>query len=245
MNEKLIEVIGLNKSFGSNTVFDDMNLSLYKGENLVVLGRSGTGKSVLIKCIVKLILPESGKISVLGTEILNASNDQLDEVRKEVGFLFQGGALYDSMSISENLEFALKAHNTTMTKADVQNAIHSTLENVGLKEVIYKMPSELSGGMRKRIALARTIITHPKIILYDEPTTGLDTYTSAEISELIVSIREKYNTSSLIITHDIPCAKITGDRLLIIKDGKNYKEGTFDEFKSDNDNYIRTFFYSI
>jgi phospholipid/cholesterol/gamma-HCH transport system ATP-binding protein len=243
--EKVIDISSLKKSFGSTTVFNNLDLCLYKGENLVVLGRSGSGKSVLIKCIVKLILPDSGTISVFNKDVLNAQEDELNEIRKQVGFLFQSGALYDSFTIYKNLEFTLRAQDTSKTKSEVKEIIYSTLEDVGLKEVAGKMPSELSGGMRKRIALARTIITQPKIILYDEPTTGLDTYTSEEISELIVSIREKQNTSSIIITHDIPCAKITGDRLLVLKDGKNYREGPYNELKNDSDTFLKTFFYTI
>jgi phospholipid/cholesterol/gamma-HCH transport system ATP-binding protein len=208
----VITIKGLYKSFGNTQILKGVDLTVKKGENLVVLGKSGSGKSVLIKCLVGLVTADQGELKVFDTDITKLNNHQLNAVRIKIGFLFQNSALYDSMTVKENLSFPLKRHSKKLTGLEVENSIIEALESVGLEEAINKMPSELSGGMRKRIGLARTLILRPEIILYDEPTTGLDTITSREISELILSIQKKYKTTSIIITHDMACAKITGDR---------------------------------
>lgn len=240
--EAVIDIVDLNKSFGGLDVLKNISLQLYKEENLVVLGKSGTGKSVLIKCIAALIKPESGSISVLGEDIVKTEKKALTELRKQIGFMFQGGALYDSMTVKENLEFPLKRIKKEMSDEEMQVKIDEALENVGLKNTKDKMPSELSGGMRKRISMARTIVLDPQIMLYDEPTSGLDPVTSAEIASLILEIRDKYKTSSIIITHDIPCAKTIADRVIMLKEGSIFEEGTFEEFANSDKDEIKAFF---
>ena len=240
--ENVIEIKDLKKAFGSNVVLNGVNLTLSKGENIVVLGKSGTGKSVLAKCIVRLIELDSGTIKVFGQNIMELNIGELDEIRTRIGYLFQGGALYDSMSVKENLEFPIRRTQLSKTKSEVDDLVDEALENVGLTDAKNKMPSELSGGMKKRIGLARTLILKPEIILYDEPTTGLDPVTSGEISELIVKIREKYSTSSIIVTHDMKCAKMTSDKMKLLKDGGFYAEGTFDELRKSDDSEIRAYF---
>jgi len=240
--EKVIEIRNLKKSFGAQHVLKDVSLDLIKGENLIVLGKSGTGKSVLIKCIVQLMTADSGSINVLGQEVDQLKPKELAELRKKVGFLFQSGALYDSMTVKENLEFPLKRIKKGLSEKEVRERIMEALQNVGLETALNKMPSQLSGGMRKRIALARTIILDPAIILYDEPTTGLDPITSQEISALINDIRNKYHTSSLVITHDMPCARAVADRVMILKEGEVYTEGTLEEIQKVNDPWIQSFF---
>lgn len=240
--EKVIEVKNLSKSFGKNKVLNGIDLELNRGENLVVLGRSGTGKSVLIKCIVKLITPDSGNISVLGTDILNISETELTKLRGKIGFLFQSAALYDSMTVKENLEFPLIRQNRKMKRDEINHKINEVLTNVGLEKSLYKMPSELSGGMKKRIGLARTLILEPEIVLYDEPTTGLDPITSSEISELINTIQEKFNTSSIIITHDMECVRETSDRIIILNEGIVFKEGKYNDLLNSDDPAVRSFF---
>jgi phospholipid/cholesterol/gamma-HCH transport system ATP-binding protein len=219
-----------------------VSLQLFKGENLAVLGKSGSGKSVLIKCIVGLFNPDYGTINVLGENVSELNNENLGELRKKVGFLFQSGALYDSMTIRQNLEFPLKRIKKDLTKKEINEKVNEALENVGLSDAIDKMPSQLSGGMRKRISLARTIVVDPMIILYDEPTTGLDPATSDEISSLINDVQKKYKTSSLIITHDIECARNTANRIIMLNDGVVYKEGGLTEFEKSSDILIRSFF---
>ncbi len=238
----ILSITNLSKSFGDNDVLKDINLTVKKGENLVVLGRSGSGKSVAIKCIIGVVPVDTGEINIFGTDITKLKSKELNEIRLRVGFLFQNGALYDSMSVRQNLSFTLRHHSPNLNRDEVESAVVEALENVGLEDAIEKMPSELSGGMRKRIGLARTLIIKPEIILYDEPTTGLDSITSKEISELIVSIREKYKTTSIIITHDMPCAKITGDRIVILNEGVIYAEGTYNELEKSDDKWIRSFF---
>jgi phospholipid/cholesterol/gamma-HCH transport system ATP-binding protein len=239
----IIHINGLCKTFGEhNTVLKGVDLIVNKGENLVVLGKSGSGKSILIKCLVGLIAADSGKINVFDKDITNLDNTQLNEVRIKIGFLFQNAALYDSMSVRQNLSFPLKRHSKNLTSIEVDEAVLKALNDVGLSEAIDKMPSELSGGMRKRIGLARTLILNPQIILYDEPTTGLDTITSREISELILAIQKKNNTSSIIITHDMACAKLTGDRLVILREGVIHAEGTYSELEKNDDEWVRSFF---
>jgi phospholipid/cholesterol/gamma-HCH transport system ATP-binding protein len=243
--ELVVEIKNLKKSFGSNDVLVDINLKLHEQENLVVLGRSGTGKSVIIKLIVGLILADGGSINVLGNEVTSINRVELAELRFQIGFLFQSGALYDSMSVRQNLEFPLRRMKKKLSSKEIDSKIKEVLENVGLADSINKMPSELSGGMRKRIALARTIVIDPKIILYDEPTTGLDPITSNEISELILELQRKYKTASIIITHDIACARMVANRLIILQNGKVYKEGNLADFEESNDELIRAFFSSI
>ena len=240
--QPVIAIKNLYKSFGTNEILKGISLTLNKGEDLVILGRSGSGKSVTIKCLVGLVKADKGEIKVFDKEMTTLDNEALNDVRVSIGFMFQNGALYDSMSVRQNLTFALKHHTQNVTEAEIEKQIMEALENVGLKEAIDKMPSELSGGMKKRIALARTIITKPEIILYDEPTSGLDTITSREISELILSVQKKYNTSSIIITHDMACAKMTGNRILILKDGVINAEGTYAELEKSNDEWVRSFF---
>lgn len=243
INAPIISIQGLYKSFGKdNDVLKGVDLVVNKGENLVVLGKSGSGKSIAIKCMVGLIAADEGEIKVFGTDITTLNDIQLNEIRVRIGFLFQNSALYDSMSVRENLEFPLKRHTRKITKQEIDDLIDQVLERVGLSEAKDKMPSELSGGMRKRIGLARTLILNPEIILYDEPTTGLDTITSREISELILTIQKQNKTSSIIITHDMACAKLTGDRLVILKDGIIHAEGTYDELEKSEDEWVRSFF---
>jgi phospholipid/cholesterol/gamma-HCH transport system ATP-binding protein len=242
-SQTVITITDLHKSFKQNSdILNGVNLTVKKGENLVVLGKSGSGKSVLIKCLVGLIRPDRGELKVFDTDITKLNNRQLNEVRVRIGFLFQNSALYDSMTVRENLSFPLKRHKKKLTDKEVEEAIINVLESVGLKEAIEKMPSELSGGMRKRIGLARTLILHPEIILYDEPTTGLDTITSREISELILRVQKKYKTTSIIITHDMACAKLTGDRLVILKDGVMVAEGSYEALEKSDDEWVRSFF---
>ena len=241
-NDPVIEIKELYKSFGSNEVLKGVTFSVNKGENLVVLGKSGSGKSITIKCIVGLVVADEGEINVFGTDITKIDNTELNEIRVRIGFLFQNAALYDSMSVRENLGFTLKRHAKDLSSEELENQIKDVLESVGLSEAIDKMPSELSGGMRKRIGLARTLILKPEIILYDEPTTGLDTITSREISELLLEIQKKHKTSSIIITHDMACAKHTADRLVILKDGVIHTEGTYEELEKSDDEWVRSFF---
>lgn len=239
----VISIMELYKSFGEhNDILKGINLTVNKGENLVVLGKSGSGKSVVIKCLVGLVTADSGEIKVFDTDINTLDNDQLNAVRIRIGFLFQNSALYDSMTVRENLLFPLKRHKKKLSAKEAEDAVIDALESVGLAEAIDKMPSELSGGMRKRIGLARTLILKPEIILYDEPTTGLDTITSREISELILAIQKKSKTSSIIITHDMACARLTGDRLVILKDGVIHTEGSYEELEKSKDEWVRSFF---
>ena len=239
----VIDVRKLRKSYGSHVVLNGFNLVLYEGENLVVMGKSGSGKSVMIKCIVGLEDYDGGTITVMGKEVSTLEHDALDALRTDIGFLFQGSALYDSMSVRENLEFPLRRHREKFGEAkDTTPLVMEALENVGLPEVIDLMPEELSGGMKRRVALARTLILQPKIILYDEPTTGLDPITAKEIIGLIESVQEKYRTSSIIITHDVDCARVIADRMILLIDGVNYAEGTFTELSASADPKIQAFF---
>ena len=239
----VIRVKGLYKSFGKNNdVLKGVDLHVHKSENLVVLGRSGSGKSVAIKCMVGLVKADKGEISLFGTDIATLDNNELNAVRVRVGFLFQNSALYDSMTVRDNLEFPLKRHFKKLSQKEVDSEVAEVLDSVGLAEAVDKMPSELSGGMRKRIGLARTLILKPEILLYDEPTTGLDTITSREISELILDIQKKYKTTSVIITHDMACARLTADRVLILKEGVIVAEGTYEELEKSTDEWVRSFF---
>ncbi len=241
--EPIIVIKDLHKTFGANTVLNGFHMVLNEGENLVVMGKSGSGKSVMIKCVIGLETPDSGSIFVMNKEINTLEREEIDELRTEIGFLFQGSALYDSMSVRENLEFPLRRHTKKFGKIeDTTPLVMEALESVGLASAIDLMPNELSGGMKRRIALARTLILKPKIILYDEPTTGLDPITSKEIILLMQSIQEKYNTSSIIITHDVDCAKAIANRMVLLIDGINYIEGTFDELNTSNDPKVQAFF---
>ena len=244
MKNAVIKIDNLKMQFGDLEVLKDVSLELYEGENLVVLGKSGTGKSVLIKCIVRLLDANEGTINIDGQEVNSLKSKELDSVRQKIGFLFQSGALYDSMTVRQNLAFPLKRIKKELTPEQIEAKIKETLENVGLPDVIDKMPSELSGGMRKRISLARTVIIDPLIMLYDEPTTGLDPITSDEISLLINDIQKKYKTSSIIITHDIECAKAVADRIVMLHEGKVYKEGTLADFEKSTDELVQSFFKS-
>ncbi len=239
---EIIDIVNLRKGFVNQEVLKNVSLKLFTGENLVVLGKSGSGKSVLIKCIVRLLDPEDGSITVLGEDVNSLNTTALGELRKKVGFLFQSGALYDSMTVRQNLEFPLKRIKKDLSLKEMDEKILEVLENVGLPDTLDKMPSQLSGGMRKRISLARTIVVDPRIMLYDEPTTGLDPVTSDEISSLINDVRKKYKTSSIIITHDIECARATANRVIMLHEGEVYKEGDLDEFEKSTDPLIKSFF---
>ena len=242
MPAPVLQIKNLKKSFGENHVLRDFTCDLFEGENVVVLGKSGSGKSVLIKCIIGLMPPDNGSIRVFGEEVTEFSNEKLDDMRVKVGFLFQSNALYDSMTVRQNLEFPLRRHWNKDEKGSVNDLVMDALTNVGLAETVDMMPAELSGGMRKRIALARTLILKPKIILYDEPTTGLDPITAKEISNLMLDIQKKYNTSSIIISHDLNCVKITANRILMLIDGICYATGTYEELKKSQDKKVKQFF---
>jgi phospholipid/cholesterol/gamma-HCH transport system ATP-binding protein len=241
MADSMIEIKNLSKSFQSNLVLDNISLNIPEGENTTVFGKSGSGKSVLLKCIVGLMLPDSGEIIIEGKNILNYSQKELNSLRKQIGFLFQGAALYDSMSVRENLEFPL-IRNFNFSQEEIDKKIKNVLEKVSLEEAIDKMPAELSGGMKKRIGLARTIITEPKLILYDEPTTGLDPITSKEISRLIIDLQENLDVTSIIVTHDLSCAQIVSDRAVVLKDAKIIFEGDLKKLTSSNDEFLKEFF---
>ncbi|MFM9983595.1 MAG: ABC transporter ATP-binding protein [Flavobacteriales bacterium] len=241
-HEVVVEIMGLQKSFGDQQVLRDISFQLHTGENLVVMGKSGSGKSVLIKCMVSLMPYDAGSIKVFGKEIKELPPDELSEIRTKIGFLFQSGALYDSMTVRENLEFPLRRLRRELNDKEIEEKVLETLENVGLADAIDKMPSQLSGGMRKRISLARTIVVDPKIILYDEPTTGLDPVTSEEISTLMNSVQSKYKTSSIIITHDITCARLTANRMVMLHDGVVLKDDLPEAFFNSTDPLIHAFF---
>ena len=239
----VIMVKNINKSFGSNHVLRNFSMDVKAGENVAILGKSGSGKSVLIKCIINLMTPEDGRINVLGEDISDLNEEALDSMRAKVGFLFQSNALYDSMTVRDNLEFPLRRHwAKEQREKDAEKAVREALADVGLEHTIDMMPAELSGGMRKRIALARTLILQPKIILYDEPTTGLDPITAREISQLIVKVQKKYNASSVIISHDMNCIHMTSNRVLMLIDGRCYAENTFENLKTSSDPKVREFF---
>ena len=239
----VIEIKDLRKSYGDNHVLNGFNMRLVEGENLVIMGKSGSGKSVMIKCLIGLEEYDRGTIMIMGKDISKLEHEELDELRTEVGFLFQGSALYDSMTVRENLEFPLRRHTKKFGRIkDTTPMVMEALENVGLAHTINLMPEELSGGMKRRVALARTLILQPSIILYDEPTTGLDPITAKEILLLMISIQKKYNTSSIIITHDVDCARAISNRMILLVDGINYAEGTFEELIASNDPKIQAFF---
>ncbi|MFP4448148.1 MAG: ABC transporter ATP-binding protein [Bacteroidales bacterium] len=239
---EIIKVEHLKKSFDGMEILKDINLDVKKGENIAIIGQSGIGKSVFIKCLVRLITPDAGKIEIFGEDLLKQDPEGLKNIRQNIGFLFQGGALYDSMTVRENLEFPIKRNFITKNTEKINSLIYEVLDNVNLREAIDKLPAELSGGMKKRVALARTLIMKPEIIFYDEPTTGLDPITSKEISDLILSISKKYETTSLIITHDINCVRITASKIYVLKDGIFYASGSFDEMERSDDPWIKKFF---
>lgn len=241
--QPILEIKALNKKFGDNHVLNGFNLQLFEGENLVIMGKSGSGKSVMIKCIIGLIAADSGSIKVMGQELTTLSQDQFYELRNEIGFLFQGSALYDSMTVRENLEFPLRHHRERFgVGMDTTAMVEEALTSVGLLHAIDLMPAELSGGMKRRVAIARTLILKPKIILYDEPTSGLDPITSKEIIQLMKNIQEKYKTSSLIITHDIDCARVVANRMILLINGTNYIEGDYTTLNQSTDENVSAFF---
>ncbi len=236
----MLEIHDLKKCFGKNEVLKGFNMYLKEGENLVIMGKSGSGKSVMIKCLMGLMLPDSGDIQIMEKAALELDQSELDQLRKKIGFLFQGSALYDSMTVRENLEFPLRKQN--MPQKEKDKLVHQALQSVGLLEAIELVPNELSGGMKRRVALARAIILHPKIIIYDEPTTGLDPITAKEIIELMRNIQKIYGSSALIITHDVDCSRVISDRMILLIDGVNYAEGSFKELSSSKDERIQAFF---
>lgn len=239
----MLTIRDLYKSFGDNHVLRGFNMQLFEGENLVVMGRSGSGKSVMIKCLMGLLEPDSGFIEVMGKEIKSLNHDTLDHLRSDIGFLFQGSALYDSMTVRENLEFPLRRHKAKLKGVkDATPLVLEALRSVGLEKAIDLMPAELSGGMQKRVALARALILRPRIILYDEPTSGLDPITSKEIIELMRSVQKEYGTAALIITHDVDCARVIANRMILLVDGRNYAEGSFAELSASTDPKIEAFF---
>lgn len=244
LNKEIIQIKNLHKTFTDreHEVLKGVTLTIKQGENVVVLGKSGTGKSVLIKCIVGLIVADEGEINVFGKDIRGLKEKELNKMRVKMGFLFQSGALYDSMTVRENLNFPLQRSQKNLSAKEREDIIIEQLHDVGLENTIDKMPSELSGGMRKRIGLARTLILKPEIMLYDEPTTGLDTITSKEISELILAVQKKNKTTSIIITHDMECAKLTADRIVILKEGLIVAEGTYESLENNPDEWVRSFF---
>jgi len=241
-DKPVISISGLFKSFGDLHVLRGVDIELFKGENVAVLGKSGTGKSVLIKIIIGLLKPDKGEVMVLGEHVDKLDRKELDALRLRIGFSFQNSALYDSMNVYQNLAFPLTMNKKNLGKNDVKTAVEEVLEAVGLKDKINQLPSDLSGGQRKRIGIARTLILKPEIMLYDEPTSGLDPVTSAEIIELINEVQQKYNTSSIIITHDLTCAKNTGNRTAMLLDGKFLKIGTFDDVFNTDDEQVKAFF---
>jgi phospholipid/cholesterol/gamma-HCH transport system ATP-binding protein len=243
MEEKVVEIKGLRKAFGDLKVLEGVDLNLYKGENLVVLGKSGTGKSVLIKILVGLLTKDEGTVKVLGQDVSRMNTRALNELRLRIGFSFQNSALYDSMTVRENMEFPLVRNIKNLSRSDIDKRVEELLDSVGLPQTINQMPSELSGGQKKRIGIARTLVLKPEIMLYDEPTAGLDPITCGEINSLINQVREQYNTSSIVITHDLTCAKETGDRVAVLMDGSFEAVGKFDEvFMEATDKRIKSFY---
>ncbi len=239
----VLELKNLKKSFGDNHVLKGFNLKLFEGENLVIMGKSGSGKSVMVKCLVGLIQPDSGSITIKDQDITTMGQTELDLLRTEIGFLFQGSALYDSMTVRQNLEFPLRRHKDKIEDfQSTEISVKEALENVGLAHTIDLMPAELSGGMQRRVAMARALILKPKIIMYDEPTTGLDPITAKEIIQLMRDIQKTYNTSSIIITHDVDCARVTSNRMILLVDGINYAEGTFEELSNSKEEQVQAFF---
>ncbi|WP_312900371.1 ABC transporter ATP-binding protein [Chryseobacterium taichungense] len=238
----LIEFKNVYKSYGNNKVLNGISFTVKRGENLVILGRSGSGKSVAVKCLVGLTKVDKGEIFISGQNITEMNEDKLNKIRMKIGFLFQSGALYDSMTVRENLVFTVQHNNNSLSEEQKETAVAEVLHDVGLEEAIDQLPAELSGGMKKRIGLARALIIKPEIMIYDEPTAGLDTVTARGIIELIQNIKAHYHTSSIIITHDLICAKHTGDRIIVLKDGRINAEGTYNEIANSEDEWLRSFF---
>lgn len=238
----VISIRDLYKAFGANVVLQGVDLDVFGGENVVVLGRSGTGKSVLIKIITGMLLPDAGSVTVLGQDVTTLDDKALRQLRLKIGFSFQNSALYDSMTVRENLEFPLVRNKRSLTRKQIRSSVETVLDAVGLSQTINQLPSELSGGQRKRIGIARTLILQPEIMLYDEPTAGLDPITSTEINHLIREVQQRFNTSAIIITHDLTCAKETGDRVAILLDGKFFKQGSFADVFADQDSRVRSFY---
>jgi len=241
----VIKIRDVKKAFGDNKVLKGFNLDLFQNERVVIIGKSGSGKSVLIKCLVGLVTADEGEVEVLGRSLSNLSLEELDQLRTDVGFLFQGSALYDSMTVRENLLFPLRRHRERMKGQDEEQLVLEALTNVGLADAIDVMPVDLSGGMKRRVALARTLILQPKIILYDEPTSGLDPITANEIIQLVIKIQKKFNTSALIITHDMDFARVISNRMIIIEEGINYAEGSYDELSNSDDPKVKAFFKEV
>jgi phospholipid/cholesterol/gamma-HCH transport system ATP-binding protein len=241
-NDTVISLKGIRKSFGSLEVLKGIDLDVRKGENVVVLGRSGSGKSVLIKIIAGLLRPDAGTVRVLGQEVDQLDSRELRELRTKIGFSFQGSALYDGMTVRANMEFPLVRNKRDLNAQEIDKAVKKVLAEVGLSQTIDQMPAELSGGQKKRIGIARTLILQPEIMLYDEPTAGLDPVTSVEINDLINDVQKQYNTSSVIITHDLTCARSTGDRVILLSDGCFVREGNFDEVFATEDPKVRGFY---
>jgi len=241
MSNNIVKISDLHKSFDDLIVLNGVSLNVEMGQNMVVFGRSGTGKSVLLKCLIRLMLPDSGEIFIKDKDVLNLNRKELNDLRKDIGFLFQGSALYDSMSVRENLEFPL-IRNFNLEQDEIDDRIRRVLEAVDLSDAVDKMPSELSGGMRKRIGLARSIITKPKLMLYDEPTTGLDPITSKEISTLILDLQHAFKMTSIIVTHDVLCAKIIADCAIVLEGGHIVREGTIEELLTAEDPFLKNFF---
>jgi phospholipid/cholesterol/gamma-HCH transport system ATP-binding protein len=237
----MVKINNLHKSFDDLVVLSGVSLNVEMGQNMVVFGRSGTGKSVLLKCLMRLMIPDSGEIFIKDKNVLNLNRNELNDLRKDIGFLFQGSALYDSMSVRENLEFPL-VRNFNLEQDEIKDRVHRVLEAVDLTDAVDKMPSELSGGMRKRIGLARSIITKPKLMLYDEPTTGLDPITSKEISTLIVDLQHAFKMTSIVVTHDVLCAKIIADCAIVLEGGHIVHEGTIKELLTAEDPFLKNFF---
>lgn len=238
----MLTVAGVSLTFGDNRVLQDFSLTLNRGENIVVMGKSGAGKSVLIKCVISLLKPDAGTITVLGQDLGALDHDGLDQLRTKLGFLFQSNALYDSMTVRENLLFPLRRQWLAHTPAQENELVQQALADVGLADTAARLPAALSGGQRKRIALARTLILRPEIILYDEPTTGLDPITAREIDHLIREVQTKYNTSALIISHDLACVRLTADRVALLAEGRCYAEGTYAEVSTNTDPQVHDFF---
>ncbi len=241
MSNNIVKISDLHKSFDDLVVLNGVSLNVEMGQNMVVFGRSGTGKSVLLKCLIRLMLPDSGEIFIKDKDVLNLNRKELNDLRKDIGFLFQGSALYDSMSVRDNLEFPL-IRNFNLEQDEIDDRIRRVLEAVDLSDAVDKMPSELSGGMRKRIGLARSIITKPKLMLYDEPTTGLDPITSKEISTLILDLQHAFKMTSIIVTHDVLCAKIIADCAIVLEGGHIVREGTIEELLTAEDPFLKNFF---
>ncbi len=238
----VLKISGLHKSFGSKHILVDFNLELLRGENIVVIGKSGSGKSVLIKCVVGLLKPDKGTIRVFGTDMQSLNQDEMDRLRVRIGFLFQNSALYDSMTVRENLLFPMRRHWMDISRDEEEQLVDEALENVGLSHTKEMMPAELSGGMRKRVAIARTLIMKPELVLYDEPTTGLDPITGREIVQLMLDLQKKYHISSIMISHDMTVAKLTANKIIVLYDGTNYATGTYEELKNSTDKNVQQFF---